>query len=163
MKKIVLTFVLIFFSSQLFSKNVYSCSGQATMCVRKVDNVWRADVCDSSSYLFIFNDNHSELKYEKLIGRKNGVDQKVTEVLKCKTVSKVSQSRNKRLLGASNGRITCIDFDGRQLGIPEIVEEVINFSHDKERFVVYPMHSHSFLMNGDSPDTATYGTCSKLK
>jgi hypothetical protein len=25
------------------------------------------------------------------------------------------------------------------------------------------MHSHSFLMNGDSPDTATYGTCSKLK
>ena len=157
----LLLFILL--STSLHSENVYSCEGQATMCVRKVDGLWRADVCNSSNYLFIFNSDYSELKYDKLVGVSNGVEKKVTEFLKCRVVDEVSAERNKRLLAASNGRLTCIDFDGSQLGIPEVVEEVIHMSSKKDRFSIYPMHSHSFLMNGSSADTATFGTCRKLK
>jgi len=133
------------------------------MCVRKVNGVWRADVCDSRNYLFIFNSDYSELRYDKFVGRKNGIDQKVTESLKCKTVDRVSRTKNKQLFSASNGRLSCIDFDGRQLGIPEVIEEVIHLSSNKERFAIYPMHSHSYLMNGPGIDTATFGKCTKLK
>ena len=151
------------FSTTIYPQNVFNCKGQATMCVRKVEQAWRADVCDSGNYIFIFNSDYSELKYEKSLGKVNGVEKKVTELFKCKIVGNVSDERNKQLLGASNGRLTCIDFDGSQLGIPEVIEEVIHMSSKKDRFSIYPMHSHSFLMDGSFADTATFGTCTKLK
>ena len=163
MKALLFTLSITVFSTESYAKNVYSCEGQATMCVRKTEGLWRADVCDSGNYIFVFNSDYSELQYDKLISRRNGVEKKVTEFLKCKTVANVSEKRNQQLLGSSNGRLTCIDFDGSQLGIPEVIEEVIHISSDKERFAIYPMHSHSFLMNGPSADTATFGKCTKLK
>ena len=163
MKVFLLVIIFAFFLPKGFSKNVYSCEGQATMCVRKVDGLWRADICDSGNYIFVFNSDYSELQYDKVIGRRNGVEKKVTEFLKCKSVRNVSRERNQQLLGASNGRLTCIDFDGSQLGIPEVIEEVIHISSNKDRFAIYPMHSHGFLMNGPSADTATFGICTKLK
>ena len=163
MQAILFILFITVFSTEIFAKNVYSCEGQATMCVRKVEGLWRADVCDSGNYIFVFNSDYSELKYDKLIGRRNGVEKKVTEFLKCKTVMNVSKKRNRELLGSSNGRLTCIDFDGSQLGIPEVIEEVVHISSNKDRFAIYPMHSHAYLMNGPSAETATFGKCTKLK
>ena len=163
MKVILFILSIAVFSAEISAKNVYSCEGKATMCVRKTEGLWRADVCNSGNYIFVFNSDYSELRYDKLIGRRNGVEKKVTEFLKCKTVRNVSKKRNQQLLGASNGRLTCIDFDGSQLGLPEVVEEVIHISSNKDRFAIYPMHSHSFLMNGPSADTATFGKCTRLK
>ena len=163
MRAIVFVLFVTFFSAQSYSKNVYSCEGQATMCVRKTEGLWRADVCNSSNYIFVFNADYSELQYDKVIGKRNGVEQKVTEFLKCKTVANVSEKRNQQLLGSSNGRLTCIDFDGSQLGIPEIIEEIIHISSNKDRFSIYPMHSHAFLMDGPSADTVTFGKCTRLK
>ena len=163
MKVIGFGLAFIIFSTEICANNVHSCQGQATMCIRKADGVWRADICNSRDYIFVFNADYSELKYDKLIGNQNGVEKKVTEFFKCKTVADVSDERNQKLLSASNGRLTCIDFDGSQLGIPEIIEEVIHISSNKDRFSIYPMHSHSFLMNGSSADTVTFGTCTKLK
>ena len=157
------TLLLVLFSVHAHAKNVYSCKGEATMCVLKAGEIWRADVCDSGNYIFVFNSDYSELKYDKLIGNVNGVEKKVTEFFKCKTVDDVSKERNQQLLAASNGRLTCVDFDGSQLGIPEVIEEVIHISSNKDRFSIYPMHSHSFIMDGSSADTATFGTCTKLK
>jgi hypothetical protein len=160
MKKILGFLFLSVFCTQLLSDNVFYCSGQATMCVRKINDVWRADVCNSGKFIFTFNDNFSELTYKKRVRLKSGGESKITEVFKCKKVDPVSPQRNKQLLSASNGRITCIDFDGSQLGIPEVLEEVIHFSSNKERFSIYPMHSHSFLMDGPQADFVTFGTCS---
>ena len=153
--------VLICFSSHVFSEHVYYCSGQATMCVRKNNNIWIADVCDSGKFIFTFNKNYSELKYKKKVRTKTGKDIKITELLKCKKVPNVSTKNNNKFLSTSNGRITCIDFDGSQIGIPEVVEEVIHFSKNKDRFSIYPMHSHSYIMNGSQIDFVTFGTCSK--
>ena len=159
MKVILFILFITVFSTEIFAKNVYSCEGQATMCVRKAEGLWRADICDSGNYIFVFNSDYSELQYDKLIGRRNGVEKKVTEFLKCKTVTNVSKKRNSELLGSSNGRLTCIDFDGSQLGIPEVIEEVVHISSNKDRFAIYPKNSHAFLMNGLSADTATFGKC----
>ena len=38
-----------------------------------------------------------------------------------------------------------------------MIEEVVHISSNKDRFAIYPMHSHAFLMNGPSADTATFG------
>ncbi len=162
MKK-ALTFVFIlFFYTQVMSENVYHCSGQATMCVRKINNVWIADICDSSKFIFRFNDSFTELTYKKKVRDNNGNMHNITERLKCRMVDSVSSKRNKELLSASNGRTTCIDFDGSQLGIPEVLDEVIHFSKNNERFSIYPMHSHSFLMDGPQTDFVTFGTCKKF-
>ncbi|OUT99357.1 MAG: hypothetical protein CBC01_01530 [Betaproteobacteria bacterium TMED41] len=163
MKKILLFLPLSIFCSQVLSENVFYCSGQATMCVRKINNIWRADVCNSEKFIFTFNDDFSELTYKKRVLVKNGGERKIIETLKCKEVEPVSPARNRELFSASNGRITCIDFDGSQLGVPEILEEVIHFSSNKDRFSIYPMHSHSFLMNGPQADFVTFGTCSNYE
>ena len=157
----VISFILFItvLSTDIFAKNVYSCEGQATMCVQIVEGLWRTDICDSGNYIFVFNSDYSELQYDKLIGRKKGVEKKVTEFLKCKTVTNVSKKRNSEFLGSSNGRLTRIDFDGSQSGIPEVIEEVVHISSNKDRFAIYPTHSHAFLMNGPSADTATFGKC----
>ena len=161
MNKILFFIVSVFFSTVLFSKEVYYCSDQATMCIRNIEGVWRADVCNSEKFIFEFNDDHSKLKYKKKVRDKNGRSRKITEHFVCKAVENVSPKRNRQLLSESNGRVTCIDFDGSQLGIPEVVEEVIHFSNNKKRFSMYPMHSHSYLMNGKQADFVTFGTCSK--
>ena len=161
MKKFLFFILLISFYTHLSSKEVYYCSGQATMCVRNIDGVWRADVCNSEKFIFEFNDDYTNLTYNKRVRDKSGKNLKITERLVCKEVESVSSSRNKQLLSESNGRITCIDFDGSQLGIPEVLEEVIHFSKNKKRFSMYPMHSHSYLMNGKQTDFVTFGTCSK--
>ncbi|OUW03830.1 MAG: hypothetical protein CBD16_02960 [Betaproteobacteria bacterium TMED156] len=161
MKKIFLLFFLSLSFNNLLSDNVYYCSGQATMCIRKIDNIWRADVCDSGKFIFTFNEDYSELTYQKKVLGANGKIIKLNELFTCKTVSLVPKKRNEQLLSASNGRITCIDFDGSQLGIPEVIDEIIHFSNNKERFSIYPMHSHSFIMNGNQADFVTFGTCSK--
>ena len=163
MQKIFFFIPLIFFSTFLFSKEVYYCSGQATMCIRNIEGVWRADVCNSEKFIFEFNDEHTQLTYKKKVRDKQGRNLKITEHFVCKAVENVSPERDKQLLSESNGRITCVDFDGSQLGIPEVVDEVIHFSKNKKRFSIYPMHSHSFLMNGKQTDFVTFGTCSKYK
>ena len=97
MKVILFILFITVFSSEISAKHVYSCEGHATMCIRKVEGLWRADVCDSGNYIFVFNTDYSELQYDKLIGRRNGVEKKVTEFLKCKTVTNVSKKRNQEL------------------------------------------------------------------
>ena len=161
MKKFLFFILLISFYTHLSSKEVYYCSGQAKMCIRNIDGVWRADVCNSEKFIFEFNDDYTNLTYNKRVRDKSGKNLKITERLVCKEVESVSSSRNKQLLSESNGRITCIDFDGSQLGIHEVLEEVIDFSKSKKRFSMYPMHSHSYLMNGKQTDFVTFGTCSK--
>ena len=163
MLKILTLFLLSIFSTQLLCENIYYCAGQATMCVRNIGGVWRADICDSGKFVFTFNDDFSELTYQKNVRDKNGTDRKISESLKCKSVDEVTPQRNKELLSASNGRTTCVDFDGSQLGVPEVLEEVIHFSSNKDRFSIYPMHSHSFIMNGVQTDFVTYGSCSTFK
>lgn len=161
MTKILFFFFLFLLSANVLSENVYFCSGKATMCLRKENNLWRADICNSNKYIFRFNQQYSKLTYQKKIRDINGKDKNLDEVLNCRMVDNVSKKRNKFLFSASNGRITCIDFDGTQLGIPEVLEEVIHFSKNIERFALYPMHSHSYLMNGNQTDFVTYGTCKK--
>ncbi len=161
MKKVLFFILFGIFSTHLLSKEVYYCSGQATMCIRNIDGVWRADVCNSEKFIFEFNDAHTKLRYKKKVRDKAGKNHLITEQLVCKAVENVPPARNKQLLSESNGRITCIDFDGSQLGIPEVVDEVIHFSNNKKRFSMYPMHSHSYLMNGKQTDFVTFGTCSK--
>ena len=82
MKVILFILSITVFSTESYAKNVYSCEGQATMCVRKTEGLWRADVCDSGNYIFVFNSDYSELQYDKLIGRRNGVEKKSNRVLK---------------------------------------------------------------------------------
>ncbi len=161
MTKFSTLFFFLLLNFQVFGENVYFCSGKATMCLRKESNLWRADVCNSDKYVFRFNQQYSELKYQKKIRDKNGKEINLEETLNCRMVENINSEKNNFLLSAINGRITCIDFDGSQLGIPEILEEVIHFSKNIERFSMYPMHSHSFLMNGNQTDFVTYGTCKK--
>ncbi len=161
MTRFLIFFSLLSLSLQVYGENVYFCSGKATMCLRKENGLWRADVCNSNKYIFRFNEEFSELKYQKKIRDRNGKERNLQEELSCRMVEKVSPKKNNFLLSASNGRITCIDFDGSQLGIPEVLEEVIHFSKNIERFALYPMHSHSFLMNGKQTDFVTYGICKK--
>jgi hypothetical protein len=161
MKFSLLFIFLTCFSSHLLSEEIYYCSGQATMCVRNINGIWRADICDSGKYIFEFSDDFTSLTYKKRVRDKKGKNHKITEHLKCKIVDDVSPKRNRQLLSQSNGRITCIDFDGSQLGIPEVLDEVIHFSSNKDRFSIYPMHSNSYLMNGTQTDFVTFGTCSQ--
>ncbi len=151
---------LLFLSTNLLSDNIYYCSGKTTMCIRKIDGLWRADICNSANFIFKFNETFTELTYQKKIRNNEGEENSITERLKCKTVDRVTPEKNKLLLSESNGRLTCIDFDGSQLGIPEVLEEVIHFSSNKDRFSIYPMHSHSYIMNGPQADFVTFGTCS---
>ena len=94
MKVILFILCITVFSTEMFAKNVYSCEGQATMCVRKVEGLWRADVCDSGNYIFVFNSDYSELQYDKSWYEKWG-RKKVTEFLKCKSVTNVSKKETK--------------------------------------------------------------------
>ena len=99
MKKFFVLIQLVFFSSHLFGKEVYYCSGQATMCVRNIKGIWRADVCNSEKFIFQFNDDHTNLTYKKRVRGKDGKTRNVTERLVCKAVENVSPKRNKQLLG----------------------------------------------------------------
>ena len=104
----------------------------------------------SEKFIFEFNDDYTNLTYNKRVRDKSGKNLKITERLVCKEVESVSSSRNKQLLSESNGRITCIDFDGSQLGIPEVLEEVIHFSKNKKRssntFVTHHLHPFSLKL-----------------
>ena len=61
------------------------------------------DVCNSEKFIFEFNDDYTNLTYNKRVRDKSGKNLKITERLVCKEVESVSSSRNKQLLSESNG------------------------------------------------------------
>ena len=108
------------------------------MCVRKTScgGLMFMNITFSYSILTI------QITIRQINWGRNGVRKKKTEFLNAKPLQ-MCKKRNQQLLGSSNGRLNVL-ISRSQLGIPEVIEEVVHISSNKDRFAIYPMHGHAF-------------------